>query len=56
VEELGEAEVIEAPPGLKANVVPQDWCDPDSSEEELAPDMGFVENCGSVVAAIGTSR
>jgi hypothetical protein len=42
VEELGEADVAEAPPGLIGNVAPQDWCDPDSSEEELGPDMEYV--------------
>ena len=47
-EELGEAEDAEAPPGLTANVAPQDWCDPDSSEEELGPDMEFMESYGRV--------
>ena len=46
MEELGEAEVAEAPPGLKASVAPQDWCGPESSEEELGPDMGFMESYG----------
>jgi hypothetical protein len=46
--ELSEAEVAEAPPGLTANVAPQDWCDPDSSEEELGPDMEFMESYGRV--------
>ena len=44
VEELGEAEDAEAPPGLTANVAPQDWCDPESSEEELGPDMEYMES------------
>ena len=48
VEELGEAEVAEAPPGSMANATPQDWCDPDSSEEELGPDMEYMESYGRV--------
>jgi hypothetical protein len=48
MEELGEAEVAKAPPGLKANAAPQDWCGPDSSEEELGPDMEFMESYGRV--------
>jgi hypothetical protein len=44
VEELGEAEVAETPAGVKANAAPQDSCDPDSTEEELGPDMRFMEN------------
>jgi hypothetical protein len=48
VEELGETEVAEAPLGLTANVAPQDWCDPDSSEEELGPDMEYMESYGRV--------
>jgi hypothetical protein len=47
-EELGEAEDAEAPPGLTANAAPQDWCDPDSSEEELGPDMEYMESYGRV--------
>jgi hypothetical protein len=46
VEELGEAEVAEAPPSLTANVAPQDRCDLYSSEEELDPDMDFVDDYG----------
>ena len=41
--ELSEAEVAKAPPGLNANTAPQDWCDPDSSEEELGADMDFMD-------------
>jgi hypothetical protein len=44
LEELGKAKVAEAPPGLTANVAPRDWCDPDSNEEELGPDMEFMES------------
>jgi hypothetical protein len=29
-----------------ANVAPEDWCDPDSDEEELGPDMEFMESYG----------
>ena len=47
-EELGEAEAAEAPPGLSASVAPQDWCDPDSSEEELGLDTEYMENYGRV--------
>ena len=47
-EELGEAEVAEASPGLKANTAPQDWCDPDNGEEEPGPDMKFMESYGRV--------
>jgi hypothetical protein len=47
-EELGEAEAAEAPPGLSASAAPQDWCDPDSGEEELGPDMEFMESYGRV--------
>jgi hypothetical protein len=46
VEKLGKAEVAEVSPGLKANVVPQDRCDPNNSEEELGPDMNFMESYG----------
>ena len=45
---LGDAEVAEAPPSLKANMAPQDWCDPNSSEEELGLDMEYMESHGSV--------
>ena len=45
---LGEAEDAEAPPGLTANAAPQDWCDPDSSEEELGLDMEYMESYGRV--------
>ena len=38
----------EAPPGLSASAAPQDWCDPDSSEEELGPDMEYMESYGRV--------
>jgi hypothetical protein len=48
VEELGEAEVAESPPGLAANLAPQDWCGPDSSKEELGPDMEYMESYGRV--------
>ena len=48
VEMLGEAEVAEAPHGLTANAAPQDRCDPDSSEEELGPDMEFTKSYGRV--------
>jgi hypothetical protein len=48
VEELGEAEVAEAPPGLTASVAPQDWCDPDGSKEELGPGMEYLESYGCV--------
>jgi hypothetical protein len=48
VEELGEAEAAEAPPGLSASVAPQDWCDPDSGEEELGPDTEYMENYSCV--------
>jgi hypothetical protein len=48
MEELGEAKVAEAPLGLMANAVPQDWCDPNSSEEELGPDMEYMESYGRV--------
>jgi hypothetical protein len=48
VEELGEAEVAEAPPGLMTDVAPRDWCDPDSSEEELGPDMEYMGSYGCV--------
>ena len=47
-EELGEAEAAEAPPGLSASAAPQDWCDPDSSEEELGLDTEYMENYGRV--------
>ena len=47
-EERGEAEDAEAPPGWTANVAPQDCCDPDSSEEELGPDMEYMESYGRV--------
>ena len=40
--------VAEAPPGLVANGAPEDWCDPDSSEEELGPDMEYMESYGRV--------
>jgi hypothetical protein len=46
VEELGEADVAEAPLGLTANAAPQDWCGPDSSEEELGPNMEYMESYG----------
>jgi hypothetical protein len=39
IEEFGETEVTEAPPGLKADAAPQDCCGPDISEEELGPDI-----------------
>jgi hypothetical protein len=35
-------------PGLMANVAPQDWCEPDSSEEELGPDIEYMESYGRV--------
>jgi len=47
-EELGEAEAAEAPPGLSASAAPQDWCDPDSSEEELGLDTEYMESYGRV--------
>jgi hypothetical protein len=47
-EELGEAEAAEAPPRLSASAAPQDWCDPDSSEEELGPDTEHMDNYGRV--------
>jgi hypothetical protein len=47
-EELGEAEAAEASPGLSASAAPQDWCDLDSIEEELGPDMEFMESYGRV--------
>jgi hypothetical protein len=37
-----------APPGLTANAPPQDWCDLDNSEEELGPDMEYMESYGRV--------
>ena len=46
--QLGEAEVAGAPHRLNANAAPQDWCDPDSSEEELGPDMKFMDTYGQV--------
>jgi hypothetical protein len=33
---------------LVANAAPQDWSDPDSSEEELGPDMEYMESYGRV--------
>jgi hypothetical protein len=27
-------------------MAPQDWCDPNSSEEKLGPDMDFMESYG----------
>ena len=48
VEELGEAEATEAPPGLSASVAPQDCRDPESSEEELGPDIECMESYGRV--------
>ena len=47
-EELGEAEAAEAPPCLSASVAPQDRCDPDSSVEELGPDIEYMESYGRV--------
>ena len=47
-EELGEAKAAEAPPGLSASVVPQDRCDPNSSEEELGLDIEYMKSYGRV--------
>jgi hypothetical protein len=42
---LGPRTVLD---GLSASAAPQDWCDPDRSEEELGPDMKFMESYGRV--------
>ena len=43
----GSASVLPVP-GLSASAAPQDWCDPNSSEDELVLDIEYMESYGRV--------